>query len=105
MGAEEALRRLRDLHRQYVQRCGRRFALVPFRARAVPGWTYVPECDRVERRIIMGANVALCQLRRLHREFVRRCGDRFALRRFERSEVPGWTYDPKSACVEWRDDP
>lgn len=49
MDESEALAALRKLHRNYVRRCGKRFAHVPFKADAVPGWVYHPLDDVVTR--------------------------------------------------------
>jgi len=43
MDENEALIELRKLHKNYVRSCGKRFAHLPFRATAVPGWVYMPD--------------------------------------------------------------
>lgn len=47
--ADQDLEALRKLHTNYVKQCGKRFAHVPFRADAVPGWVYLPLDDIVMR--------------------------------------------------------
>lgn len=42
MTESQALAALRKLHKNYVRRCGKRFAMLPFTANAVPGWIYLP---------------------------------------------------------------
>lgn len=49
MEQKEALIALRRLYKQYLRRCGPRFAHVPFRASVVPGWVYYPVADIVQR--------------------------------------------------------
>lgn len=44
---KDALVALRKLHRLYLRACGGRFHAVPFRAYAVPGWTYDAATDTV----------------------------------------------------------
>ena len=43
--ADTARAELRALHAAYLARNGRRFCVTPFRARAVPGWVYLPHSD------------------------------------------------------------
>jgi len=43
---------------------------------------------------------ALAELRRLHAEYKRRCGTRFAHCLFSSLSVPGWFYDPLKDQVE-----
>lgn len=47
MTVDQALAALRALHKQYVRACGSRFAHVPFKADAVPGYVYLPDEDAV----------------------------------------------------------
>jgi len=42
---------------------------------------------------------ALSALQALHKEYVRKCGSRFAKTRFSANAVPGWTYDPTTGTV------
>ncbi|RUW50977.1 hypothetical protein [Mesorhizobium sp. M8A.F.Ca.ET.021.01.1.1] len=49
MKAEQALIALRKLHKAYVKSCGKRFADLPFTAKAVPGWVYLPMSNAVAR--------------------------------------------------------
>jgi len=47
MTRDQALAALRKVHKYYIHACGQRFAHIPFRARAVPGWIYLPVFDCV----------------------------------------------------------
>jgi len=57
-------------------------------------------CDHA----FMPHDQALATLRRMHRNFVDACGDRFADRPMRAIAVPGWVYLPVFDCVAWDGD-
>lgn len=50
LSPEEAISALRRLHKRYVLSQGAHFRDVPFSAREVPGWTYYPKTDTVQKK-------------------------------------------------------
>jgi len=53
---------------------------------------------------MMTREQALAALRRVHRDFLACCGDRFATRPLAANIVPGWIYLPVFDRVAWDGD-